>query len=410
MQAEALSWTLEMAKRSPFYAKRLVGNVDFPAMPLTTKGDLRNNYPYGFLAVPRREVATYHESSGTTGQPIASFLTTADWRECADRFNRGAARLGQEDWVLVKTPYSMATTAHQMHNAALVCGATVVPADNRTSMMPYPRVLHLLDSLDISVTWSLPSEPLFWAAAAWACDRVPANIGKSLRALVVAGEPLGHAKRQRISEIWGARVIEDYGSTETTSLAGECNHGVLHAWADRFLMEVYDPRTSSVSPRGTGQLVVTTLYREAMPLIRYNLEDVVELLDEPCACGWALPKIRVLGRVSDKAGNRIAVPSQTAIDEVIYRLPIEFGAMFWRGIVLDKQLRLDVETRSAVARECEYRLRVEIERDLGLPADVRAVPEGTLVSRPLLLHNTPFVKPRFLFSSLDEWERGLSYQ
>lgn len=297
-----------------------------------------------------------------------------------------------------------------MHNAALACGATVVPADNRTSMMPYLRVLHLLDRLDISVTWSLPSEPLFWAAAAWACDRVPANLGKSLRALIVAGEPLGHAKRKRIGEIWGARVIEDYGSTETTSLAGECSHGVLHAWADRFLMEVYDPRTNTVSPRGTGQLVVTTLYREAMPLIRYDLEDIVELSDEPCACGWVLPRIRVLGRVADEAGNSVAAPSQTAIDDVIYRLPSEFRALFWRGIVIDNRLRLDVETRSAVATECEYRLKVELEHDLGLAADVRAVPEGTLVSRQLLLHETPFVKPRFLFSALDEWERGLIYQ
>lgn len=410
MQARVLSRTLAMAKRSPFYAKRLVGNVDLPALPLTTKEDLRAGYPYAFLAVPRSEVATYHESSGTTGQPIASFLTAADWRECADRFNRTAARLEREDWVLVKTPYSMATTAHQMHNAALACGATVVPADNRTSMMPYSRVLHLLDRLDISVTWSLPSEPLFWAAAAWACDRVPAHLGKSLRALVVAGEPLGHAKRKRIGEIWGARVIEDYGSTETTSLAGECSHGVLHAWADRFLMEVYDPRTNTVAPRGTGQLVVTTLYREAMPLVRYNLEDVVELWDEPCACGWVLPRIRTLGRASDKASNGISFPSQTAIDDVIYRLPLEFRALFWRGIVIDNRLRLDVETRSAVATECEYRLKVELEHGLGLPADVRAVPEGTLVSRQLLLHETPFVKPRFLFSSLDEWERGLIYQ
>jgi phenylacetate-CoA ligase len=136
----------------------------------------------------------------------------------------------------VKTPYSMATTAHQMHVAARAAGAMVIPADNRTSMMPYRRVLRLLRDLQPTVTWSLPSEPLLWAAADRALatgthERVP-----RLRALVVAGEPLSAAKRHRISELWGgARVIEDYGSTETTSLAGECSQGVLHAWADRFL-------------------------------------------------------------------------------------------------------------------------------------------------------------------------------
>lgn len=410
LQNEAVGRTVSAARQSPFYEQRLSAGVKFSDIPLTSKEDLRNGYPYAFLAIPRREVATYHESSGTTGQPIASFQTEADWRECVDRFTRGAARLNRDDWVLVKTPYSMATTAHQMHNAALMCGATIVPADNRTSMMSYPRVLHLLSSLGISVTWSLPSEPLFWAAAAWARGLEPTDVGKSLRAFVVAGEPIGPAKRKRISEIWGAQVVEDYGSTETTSLAGECCEGVLHPWADRFLMEVYDPLTGTIARHGRGQLLVTTLYREAMPLIRYNLEDIVELWDEPCPCGWVLPKIRVLGRPSSLPGNSATELNQSSIDEVVYRLPMEFRALFWRGVMADNRLRLEIEAEPAVMEECGRHLRQELEKTLGIPAEVLAVPHGALVSREFLLRETPFVKPRFLCSSLDEWEQGLICQ
>jgi phenylacetate-CoA ligase len=413
LQAQALGPSLERARKSSFYGRRLAGGPRFEDIPFTTKEDLRAGYPFAFLACPPRDVATYHESSGTTGQPIASFLTEADWAECVDRFTRGAANLQPEDRVLVKTPYSMATTAHQMHDAARSRGAMVVPADNRTTMMPYPRVLQLLRDVGISVTWSLPSEPLFWVAAAWASGMELAEIGRELRAMVVAGELLSPAKRQRLSQLWGGiRVVEDYGSTETTSLAGECDAGTLHAWADRFLMEIYDPATRTVTARGRGQLVVTSLYREAMPLVRYNLEDYVELVDEPCSCGWGLPRIRVLGRPVAVAPSAQAKQDlhQSTIDEFIYRLPLEYRALFWRGLVVGDRLRLEIELEPARAAECAQRLREELSAALSVTTDVMPVPPGTLVPHQVLLRQTTFAKPRFLFSSAEEWARGLIYQ
>lgn len=413
LQAQALDKSLSMARGSRFYQRRLERGVRFEDLPLTTKEDLRAGYPYEFLARPVRDVATYHESSGTTGQPIASFLTEADWAECADRFTRGAANLGPEDRVMVKTPYSMATTAHQMHYSARSRGAMVVPADNRSSMMTYQRVLQLLRDVGVTVTWSLPSEPLFWTAVAWATGMKPAEVGHALRAMVVAGELLSPAKRERISQLWGGiRVVEDYGSTETTSLAGECEAGVLHAWADRFLLEIYDPATKTFAPRGQGQLVVTSLYREAMPLVRYNLEDFVELRDEPCSCGWVLPRIRVLGRPVTATQGATAAQGlrQSDIDSVVYRLPIEYRALFWRGLVTGDRLRLEVEAEPKTATECAARLRQDLEAALGVTSDVVAVSPGTLVPHQVLLRQTPFVKPRFLFSSKQDWDRGLIYQ
>lgn len=364
------------------------------------------------LAVPGRDVASYHESSGTTGEPTASYLTENDWAETADRFNRSAAALTAEDRVLVKTPYSMATTAHQMHHAARAAGAMVVPADNRTSMMPYRRLLRLIRDVRPTVTWSLPSEPLLWAAAddaLGAGTRAAAAAGHGPRALVVAGEPLSTAKRQRISELWGgAKVIEDYGSTETTSLAGECAHGTLHAWADRFLFEVQDPATGDIAPTGRGRLLVTTLYREAMPLLRYDTGDLVELTERDCPCGWTLPTVRVHGR--DGAGITAAGRAlrQHDVDELVYRLPVEYGAHMWRGVADADRLRLVVEAREG-HEEIAEKLRAGAAETLGIPVEVTVGGPGTLISPGALLREDQFVKPRFLYEAADAREEGWTY-
>ncbi|WP_405978968.1 AMP-binding protein [Streptomyces sp. NBC_00158] len=413
LQLSALPATLSRAQRSPFYATRVgIGRTTLDGLRPTLKSDLRDAYPFGMLAVPGRDVASYHESSGTTGEPTASYLTENDWAETADRFNRSAAALTAEDRVLVKTPYSMATTAHQMHHAARAAGAMVVPADNRTSMMPYRRLLRLIRDVRPTVTWSLPSEPLLWAAAddaLGAGTRAAAAAGHGPRALVVAGEPLSTAKRQRISELWGgAKVIEDYGSTETTSLAGECAHGTLHAWADRFLFEVQDPATGDIAPTGRGRLLVTTLYREAMPLLRYDTGDLVELTERDCPCGWTLPTVRVHGR--DGAGITAAGRAlrQHDVDELVYRLPVEYGAHMWRGVADADRLRLVVEAREG-HEEIAEKLRAGAAETLGIPVEVTVGGPGTLISPGALLREDQFVKPRFLYEAADAREEGWTY-
>src|SRR5262249_41654884 len=142
----------------------------------------------------------------------------------------------------------------------------------------------------------MPTETLLWAAAAKAAGLRPDRDFPALRALFVGGEPLGPARRRRISEIWKVPVVEEYGSTETGSLSGECPEGRMHLWADRAIFEVYHPDTGEITAGGAGQLVVTPLFREAMPLLRYNLEDDVEVSYACCGCGWELPTVRVLGR------------------------------------------------------------------------------------------------------------------
>lgn len=413
LQDDRIPQALSQACQSPFYRTRLGDRGRWPetvtglaALPTTTKADLRAAYPFGFLAVPPERLATYHESSGTSGEPTASYFTDEDWDDIADRFNRGAVNFTASDTVLVRTPYAMLTTGHQAHRAARRRGATVVPADNRSSVTPYGRVVRLLRDLQVTVTWCLPSECIIWAAAARAAGLRPERDFPRLRAFLVAGEPLTAARRARISELWGGiPVLEDYGSTETGSLAGECPHGSLHLWADRVIPEVLDPGTGRATADGTGRLVVTTLYRQAMPLVRYDTGDVVEVSEEPCPCGWHLPVIRVRGRSAGDPGLTNSTISQAEVEEFVHSLPMEYGVLFWRarraGAGLDMEIEVEPSIASAACTALSERLPV--------PATVRGVRPGTLMPRSVLTDTGAFVKPRTLFGEHEDWSKAVTY-
>jgi phenylacetate-CoA ligase len=410
---DLLSGVLRRAKKSNFYKNR-VG--DLPSMeaweqiPFTTKEDLRHGYPFELLAVNRQRLATYHESTGTSGNPTSSYFTENDWEDIASRFSRNAVGLSDSDVVLIKTPYSMVTTAHQMHRAARMKGALVVPADNRTSNMPYSKVIRLLKDLPVSLAWCLPTETLLWAETARLEGYDSIRDFPNLRALLIAGEPVSEPKRKRIEHLWGGiPVYQDYGSTETGSLAGECVFKKLHAWSDRVFFEIYDEQSGKCSVEGRGQLVVTPLYREGMPLVRYCLGDVVELNWSECPCGWGLPVLRILGRHT----NGVCVQGKTLfpsdLEEAVYQLSEDYRVLFWRARYSDVFLHLQIETDSVHAREACQQLTSTIEERFGVRAEVMAVRPGTIVSHSLLRKKVSFKKPRFLFESKESWNKGIHY-
>jgi phenylacetate-CoA ligase len=400
---------LAAARQSPFYRRRLRDGMVLTDLPLTTKQDLRDAYPFGMLAVPPEQLATYHESSGTSGVPTASYYTEADWADLVERYGRKWIGIGPSDVFLVRTPYALMITGHLAQAAARHHGATVVPGDNRSAAMPYRRVIRVMHDLGVTLTWSLPTETLLWAAAARAAGWRPDKDFPALRALYVAGEPLGAARRARIAEIWGVPVVEEYGSTETGTLAGECPHGRLHLWADRAIFEVFDPGTGTVSPTGRGELVVTPLYREAMLLLRYNTGDLVEVSDDGCPCGGQLPTVRVLGRSG--VGYRVGAASVTQADleELVFTLPARYGVLFWRGRALTDrvcvQFEADPEWRDAARAE----LAAAIRARFGVPAEVTAVPPGRLVPTATLTAEPDVVKPRSLFGPDESWDAALLY-
>jgi phenylacetate-CoA ligase len=415
LQDEQLPRLLAWAARSPFYTK-LLGAGGLPRdraglrqLPLTTKDDLRAAYPFGLLAVDKRRLATYHESSGTAGQPTASYYTEQDWVDLAERYARKWVPIGPEDVFLVRTPYALMITGHLAQAAARSQGATVVPGDNRSLAMPYSRVVRVLHDLGVTLTWSMPTETLIWAAAARLAGHRPEADFPALRALFVGGEPLSPARRARISELWRVPVVEEYGSTETGSLAGECTVGNLHFWSDRAIAEVYDPATGTVTDEGSGELVVTPLYREAMPLLRYNLGDAVELRHTDCPCGWQLPVIRVLGRAAfgyPVAGRRI---TQHRLEELVFSLPVEHGVLFWRARADADRLRVEVEVPAAHADAARAALSAAIDAHLGVPNEVSAIAPGGLVPTATLTAVHDVVKPRSLFGADEDWSKSLLY-
>jgi phenylacetate-CoA ligase len=415
LQQRQLATSLSWAARSPFYRKRFRSAAapstlaHLENLPLTGKQDLRDAYPFGLLAVGKERLATYHESSGTVGYPTASYYTEEDWQDLAERFARKSIGILPTDTFLVRTPYALLLTGHLAHAAGRLAGATVVPGDNRSLVMPYSRVVRVLRDLGVTITWSVPTECLIWAQAARAAGLDPRTDFPALRGLFVGGEPLSIARRRRISQLWGVPVIEEYGSTETGSLAGECPAGRLHLWADRVIFEVRDPQTGRLTSDGRGQLVATTLYREAMPLIRYNLEDIVEVHYGDCDCGWQLPTVRVFGR-SAVAYQVDGIPvTQHQLEEIMFGLPEQHGVLFWRARAETDVLRVQIEVSEARAAAAVAAVTSAVADQLGVRAQVIASSPGSLVPLDMLTRSHDVVKPRSLFGADEDWSKAVLY-
>lgn len=411
----ALEGALRRARGSALHRERLRdARADRweDTVPFMGKEDLRAAYPFGLLAVDRSQVETFHESSGTTGRPTSSYFTRADWDDVADRCARGAHDLGPADTVLVKTPYAMVTTAHQMHRAAVRRGAMVVPADNRSSVMSYRRVLQLLADLEVTATWSLPTETLLWAAAATLLGGDPRRDFPALRAMIIAGEATTAAKRRRIGELFDAAVYQDFGSTETGSMAGQCREGSMHLWADQLYVEVIDEQGRS-RPEGEGSLVITTLTREAMPLVRYRMGDHARASWQPCACGSALPTVEILGRGDGAQAVGGAQIRAVDVEAAVFDLPLELGVLFYRARAARGGLEVQVErgrgTSGEDGRDAAERLRRLLDERLAIPVRVEALDPGALVAEQALLAEIDFRKPRFLFGPEEDWDDAITY-
>lgn len=183
----------------------------------------------------------------------------------------------------------------------------------------------------------------------------------------------------------------------------------MHLWADRYLPEILDPLTGTLTAEGTGQLVVTTLYREAMPLVRYNIGDLVELRYQECSCGWHLPLLRVFGRQESMAGTEFRPLSVTDVEDVVYSLPERLGVLFWRGVIGASGLRIEIEANASCAAEAVSELRTRTTGRLGVPAEVTVVAPGTLVPLDVLTQDEQFAKPRYLYTDAEDLASGILY-
>ena len=273
---------------------------DVASLPFTTKKDLSDHYPYGLLAVPVADTVRMHSSSGSTGKPINVFHTRPDLDRWIERVARGLRIAGviREDICQIAFRYTLFTGAFGHHRGAEALGATVIPI----SAGQTDRQIQLIQDLKTTVLHCTPSYAVILAEKI-AEMGIPRK-SLSLRLGIHGAEPMSDELRDEIQERLGVRVARDYGLTELDGpgVSIECPaQSGYHISEDHFFPEVIDPESGKPLPDGQlGELVFTSLVKEASPLLRYRTRDITYLDRTPCVCGRTLARHgRIMGRTDD---------------------------------------------------------------------------------------------------------------
>jgi len=401
---EALGAAVARAREGSFYARHLAGArlecpEDFRALPLTTKEHLAAESPVGMLRVPPAHAWHYHESSGTTGQPISTWCGLAELGRMAVEIARMVPELGAPDAMFLNRFPSFAPVHHALEEVLRRSGRCHIAAGTMSWDVPFPRVLDFLQRLPVTMLGTLPLEMVLLREAARAVGVDLARACPSLRSVLLGGAVLPAAFKRQIAADWGVRVVEIYGSNETMMLGISCTRGALHLSTDLLEIEILDPETMVPVAAGTpGLLTVTSLVHEVMPLVRYLTGDLVRVDPEPCVCGVPTPTARVLGRAADVVvidGRRI---TPAALLDACYEFVSGIGARLFFLVVLRRGFELLVEApwlRPAGAPLEEIRLG----EALGVPVKVQYVDEGDVLDSSALFRSPKIYKP----SQVSDW-------
>ncbi len=313
-----------MYENSPFYRRRLneakvkpddiKEKDDLKKIPLTTKNDLRDNYPLGLLSADRSTIVRMHASSGTTGNPTVVAYSAGDIDGWADLVVRALEVCGvtPDDVVQVAYGYGLFTGGLGLHYGAEKMGAKVIPASTGNTK----RQLKLMRDLGTTVLACTPSYALFLSEAAKE-DGLNPKRDLKIRVGVLGAEPWSAATRGLLEKEMIESAHDIYGMSELNGpgVAIECREKEgLHVWEDHYIVEIVDPATGEVlEPGEKGEMTVTTLNKEAMPLLRYRTRDMTVLNEEACACGLEHARInKIIGRTDDmlKIRGICVFPSQ----------------------------------------------------------------------------------------------------
>ena len=272
---------------------------DVARLPFTVKADLRDTYPFGLFASDLRDVVRLHASSGTTGKPIVVAYTKEDVAVWAQAMVRSFLCCGVHEGDIIQNAYGygLFTGGLGAHYGGEALGATVIPMSGGNT----DRQIMVLKDFGVTVICCTPSYFLHLAERA---GELGVDIRQlPLRAGVFGAEPWSQSMRQRIEEATGVKAYDIYGLSEIVGpgVANECLHQCgPHVFEDLFYPEIIDPQTLEPLPDGQeGELVLTTLAKLAMPMIRYRTRDITALAAEPCPCGRTLRRITRIGRRSD---------------------------------------------------------------------------------------------------------------
>ncbi len=330
LQLERLRKIIDYAKaRVPFFEKKLahVNGADVKSLddlrklPFTTKQDLRDGYPYGFMAIPKNEIARIHGSSGTTGKMTFVPYSQNDlknWTRVVARFLvAGGLRPGH--LVQISFGYGLFTGGFGLHYGVEAIGASVVPAASGNS----ERQLAIMRDLKPDAVVCTPSYALTLGEELRAHGLKPADL--NLKLGFFGGEPWSDEMRNRIEDDIGIFATDNYGLSEVIGpgAAGECvERKGQHFSEDHFLVECLNPETlQPVEPGQKGELVITTLTKEGMPVIRYRTRDISSLDYSPCPCGRTGVRMsRVTGRSDDMLIIRGVNVYPTQIEEALLRV------------------------------------------------------------------------------------------
>ena len=308
LQLERLQSTLNRVYRNvSFYKKRfdalkilpdeIQSAKDLAKFPLTAKEDLRESYPYGMFALPLREVVRIHSSSGVTGKPTVTGYTRNDlhhWSQLTARV-LSAGGVTKDDVVQITFKYGLFTGAFGLHYGAELIGASVIPMSTGNTS----KQALIMQDYKTTALVSTPSYALRLARYMEGQGINPKSL--SLKLGLFGGEPCPESMRKEIEERLFINVTDNYGVSEVMGpgISAECEaRNGLHLYEDHFIPEIIDPQTLQILPPGTeGELVLTTLSKEAFPVIRYRTRDITSLDYSPCPCGRTLVRMKkVLGR------------------------------------------------------------------------------------------------------------------
>ncbi len=362
---------------------------DITKLPFTTKLDMRDHYPYGLFSTPREEVVEIHVSSGTTGNPTLVGYTREDIKLWSEVMARSLCCAGAQpdDIIQIAYGYGLFTGGLGFHYGALEMGLTIIP----TSSGQTKRQLKIMQDFHPRILACTPSYCLYMAEEAKEMGLDPQK--GSWRIGIFGAEPWSEAMRKEIEETWNMSATDIYGLSEIIGpgVSQECGYKQgLHLFSDVFYPEIIDPETGKPVHEGQdGELVITTLTKQAIPLIRYRTRDIVSMTTEPCRCGRTSPRTsKIKGRTDDMIVVRGINVFPSQIEHVL--LGIE-GTHPHYQLVIDRQAhKLDeveimVEVDEKIfsdeikqMRALEQKIKKEIEAVLSIGVKVKLVEPKTI--------------------------------
>lgn len=316
----------------PFYKKRfdesgikpemIKSLSDLKNLPFTTKEDLRDNYPFGLFAEPMKNVVRLHASSGTTGKPVVAGYTKGDievWSEAIARIVT-AGGIDENDVVQISFGYGLFTGGFGLHYGIEKVGATIVPMSSGNTQ----KQLMLMQDFGTTALVATPSYAMYLSEMIKE-KGIPRDNFK-LKYGFFGSEAMSEKMREKLEDSMGILVTSNYGLTEVMGpgVSGECIYKCgEHVNEDMFIVEIIDPKTGEVLPYGeSGEVVITTLTKEAMPVLRYRTRDISYIIPEPCTCGRTSYRLApIQGRTDDMLKIKGVNLFPSEIESVVLEFP-----------------------------------------------------------------------------------------